>query len=186
MQAEQTQPADPPNGPSAAPPTTPTAKPQERPKAWPTVVGLIAAILGGLSLSSSILGWVLHASPLGSMFQQSNTPLHNAMFILGIVGLPVSLMHLAGGVMLSLRRRIGYSLLLWFAPLAIILNIANGIAQAAFQPAAQQQGATINVIPALSVTVAVIGIVMMSAWPAFLWTWLLLPSSKAERGRWTR
>ena len=94
-----------------------------QPRQWPTVIGILAILWGGVGLVSAL--WGLVASAMGKAqpgFAQGS--LGKAFFVLGSL---LSAMILVGGVQLLRRKASGVQLVQAWIPLAILLGAANVI-----------------------------------------------------------
>lgn len=172
-----------------APPVRPSGPISDATPRWPTVIGVLLIVFGGVGLLmrgfSLVASFAMQSVP---MFADALPPPHLWAWtiVLGIVGLPVSLLHLLAGVQTVRRRPSAYALAMGFVAYAVLVLIPGTILQYQttqwqFQQAAQQGQ---PMPPAMTSGVFVLatmllGVAFSLAWPTFVAVWYNIGSHRA-------
>ncbi|MEO1008753.1 MAG: hypothetical protein AAFX79_09305 [Planctomycetota bacterium] len=139
---------------------------------WPTVIGVLCCVFGGLALLGNLCGLI--AMPIAS--QMPGMPPQGGIawwlqMVAAVAKIPVSILHLAAGVQLLSRKPSGVRLAVIFAWYAIAMNIIGAAVQVlSTQAALQQQGQQVPL--GFNAGFMVAGTAIACIWPAFLLFWL--------------
>lgn len=189
-----------PTGP-AAPPTVRGAQPAApRPSSWPTVLGVIAIVLGALAVVGAVwqlvmpfvLGTFLDSLSAGQTADPFAIQRNPWMLVIQVIGLILAGVLIAIGVMLLQRRRRARRLGLAWAGIDIIhvfVGVGTGYLLQQAQWAQQQQSGTgtaaIDSSEQIGALIGLgIGLIFGCALPVFMLIWLKRPKIKDEMMQW--
>ena len=169
----------------AAPPTEPGALGAPR-STWPSVIGVLAIVFGGLGV---VLAGIQAAAGLvvGSP-GSSNAATGGPVWVSIAMGGMLAVWHIVAGSMVFGRRRKGPPALIAWAIADSVVVVGLGIATLALAGGANQGlppggAASVTAIVILS---AVLRFVWQLIWPVFVVIWLARPKIRAEWKAWGR
>lgn len=185
--------------PPHTPPVHPTGSIQSPRSNWPTWLGVLMCVFGGIGLLQRFFGVVFMA--VMPLVPQSVLPPEMTVtgtlwlfgLVLSIVSLPLSAVHLTAGIQ-TLRRRptARFWVVVFFVYAVVILPpgaIYQYIAmQQQMQQAAQQGGAQPGMAAlgaGFGLVVGVLGAMVALAWPAFLLIWYSRATIREEVRSWS-
>jgi len=188
------QPSSQSQGVSVAPPTVRGALPPRRPS-WPTVIGIICLILGGMGVAQSALALV---APLLFMQWIGAFGPHNAAmpptayssvaaFALSLANLLIPMVLMAGGIQLLRWRRSAITLLRIYAVATIVVALC-GTAWLVLHATSSVHSATDDAASAafsemMIIAGAVFGCGFAMILPVFLLVWFARAKIRSEVGR---
>ena len=190
----------------AAPPTSAVPLPPAANSAvWPTVLGVIAIVFGGFGVLAGLWGALapivmrsfdvalpsgVHVTEVMSGWEEWTLPLSAAATMLAA-------MLLAGGVGLAQRRPWGRNLLVYWAPLRMILAVANGVlvwrvqqemlqvqAMAWTSSAPSGPAGGSMAVKAFSVLSLALALLWGAALPVFVLIWFARPTIREQVIQW--
>ena len=197
------QPFEPPLGIPGAPPTQPvTYAPPAQRSSWPTVLGIIAIVLGALGILGGLWGLI---SPMVMKAAWANAPAPNQamldaiepwrgwVVLCALVTIVLAIALLVSGIGLVRRRTWARPLCQTWAVFKILYVLASSglgyqMARASYDTASQQSPNLPALGPTFAQSMAAVGVCVGIVWscalPVFLLIWLSRARIKAEIAEW--
>ncbi|HET6429202.1 MAG TPA: hypothetical protein VFJ30_12370 [Phycisphaerae bacterium] len=172
-----TQPSSPPTAP---PPIAP------RPSRWHVPIGVISVALAGLGLIVSILSaaGVSMNSQQSQMMETLPAWYGSYARLTGLIGAGITLLLLAGGILLLKRRTAGRGLLLTYAVLNVLSNLIGAVVS--YRAASEMTGEGMQA-DAMRIGMrvgGVMGVLVGSAFPVFLVVWFCRWKVRTDMQNW--
>ncbi|MFI4916679.1 MAG: hypothetical protein ACIAS6_09265 [Phycisphaerales bacterium JB060] len=183
----------------STPPVHPTGQFPAVRSSWPTWLGVLLCVFGGIGLLQRFFGVMFMAAM--PLVPQSVLPPEMTVtdtlwvfgLILSIVSLPLSAVHLTAGIQTLRRRSSARFWVLAFVIYAVVIlppgAIYQYIAMQRQMQQAAQQGNSPQAIAALGagfgLVVGVLSAMVALAWPAFLLIWYSRASIREEVRSWS-
>lgn len=183
-----------PSTPSETPPTEAGPIVGANRPAWPMVIGILLIVFGSIGLLQRVAGLVASfVMPNVPFFADMLPPPHlwTWTLVLGVLALPVSLLHLLAGVQTLRRRRSAYALAMGFVLYAVVMLVPGTIlqyytSQWQMQQSAQQGQPMPAFVAggAFMMVMIAFGVLFSLAWPAFIAIWFNIPKHKDHVRSW--
>lgn len=152
-------------------------------RVWPTVIGIIAMVLGGFTILAGVVIVVAGLAVGG--------PATMVAMVTAAIVLAFGLWEFSGGLDTLRRRQAGPGKLRWFAAVSLVLIVIGALLQAYAANAGIGASARFDpetgqppLSPGAGVAAALISGMLQSIWPLFLLWWTSRGKVQADVGSW--